>query len=113
MAVTDQLELVFDTLNTTRKYENLTRNSKIAFVIGGLEEGDERTVQYEGIADTPSGDELDRLKECYFSVYPDGRERARWPGLVYVRTRPTWIRFSDFNKNPPEIVEFGPEELNR
>jgi hypothetical protein len=33
-----------------------------------------------------------------------------WPGLTYVRVRPTWIRYSNFggrpSENQPEIVEF-------
>ena len=33
-------------------------------------------------------------------------DRQLWPGLTYVRIRPTWLRFSNFNQNPPEIVEF-------
>jgi hypothetical protein len=31
---------------------------------------------------------------------------------VYVRVRPTWIRFSDFNRDPPTIVEFDDQQLN-
>src|SRR3989475_2919484 len=92
--VTDRFELFFDTLDTTRKVRNLRRNPKIAFVIGGLTNGDERTVQYEGAADEPSGAELQRLKEIYFSVFPDGPARQSWPGLIYVRAKPTWIRYS-------------------
>ena len=57
-AVTDQFEIVFDTLASTRKAQNLRHHPKIAFVIGGLVDGDERTVQYEGVADEPSGAEL-------------------------------------------------------
>jgi hypothetical protein len=90
---------------------NLRRNPRIAFVIGGLTNGDERTVQYEGVADEPGGAELERLKEFYLIRFPDGRERQGWRGLVYVRARPTWIRYSDFNRTPPEIVEFGVDDL--
>ena len=46
-------------------------------------------------------------------MYPDGRARAGWPGLTYVRVRPTWIRYSDFNTNPPLVVEFAAEQLAR
>ncbi|HEV3142295.1 MAG TPA: pyridoxamine 5'-phosphate oxidase family protein [Gemmataceae bacterium] len=109
--VTDQFEICFDTLDTTRKVQNLRRNPNIAFVIGGLIAGDERTAQYEGIADEPNGPELDRLKEFYFASFPDGRQRQSWPGLIYIRARPTWIRYSDYNRNPPEIVEFKSDEL--
>jgi len=111
IAVTDQFEIVFDTLQSTRKAENLRKDSRIAFVIGGWVSGDERTVQYEGEADEPAGAELERLKQVYYSVYPDGPSRASWPGLIYVRTRPTWIRYSDYSCDPPEIVEFRAEDL--
>ena len=109
--VTDGFEIVFDTLAATRKVANLRHNPRIAFVVGGLMDGDERTAQYEGVADQPAGRELDRLKELYFQRFPDGRDRQRWPGLVYVRARPTWIRYSDYNQNPPLIVEFTQAEL--
>jgi len=106
VVVTDDLEVFFDTLDVTRKIGNLRRNPKIAFVVGGWNDGDERTVQYEGIADEPTGPELERLKEIYFDRFPEGRQGESWPGLVYVRARPTWIRYSDFNRTPPEIVLF-------
>src|SRR5689334_23286813 len=77
-AVTDRFEIVFDTLDSTRKALNLRRNPKIALVIGGLT-GEERTVQYEGIAGEPSGSELERLKAVYYQVYPDGPSRLSWP----------------------------------
>lgn len=112
IAITDRFELVFDTLDTTRKLHNLRRNPKLAFVIGGLTSGDERTVQYEGVADEPDGAELARLKEVYFRTFPDGLERQQWPGITYVRVRPAWIRYSDFNRAPPQIVEFAPHQLD-
>jgi len=109
--VTDQFEIVFDTLETTRKAKNLRQNPQIALVIGGWAPGDERTVQYEGVADEPSGVELDRVRQVYYAAYPDGPSRASWPGLIYVRVRPTWVRYSDYNRDPPEIVEFRGESL--
>ncbi len=113
IAVTPGLEIVFDTLNTTRKFTNLRSNHRIAFVIGGWLHGDERTVQYEGVADTPDGEDLERLKEVYYAAFPDGRQRQTWPGLVYVRATPTWIRYCDFNQDPPEIHEFTFPERSR
>ena len=109
--VTGAFEIVFDTSDTTRKVRNLRMNPNVAFVIGGLTDRDERTVQYEGIADEPGGSELEHLKELYFQRFPEGRDRREWPGLVYVRARPTWIRYSDFNQNPPVIAEFTQVEL--
>ena len=110
-AITDRFEIIFDTLDSARKVPNLRQNPKLALVIGGLLPGDERTVQYEGVADEPSGEELERLTKVYYGVFPDGLSRRSWPGLVYVRVRPTWIRYSDYNVDPPEIVEFRREQL--
>ena len=104
--VSDNFHIFFDTLDTTRKAQNLRQNPMISFVIGGLIKGDERTVQYEGIADEPKGQELDSLTELYFTRFPDGRERQSRTGLIYIRAKPIWIRYSDFNQDPPEILEF-------
>jgi general stress protein 26 len=112
IAVTDALELVFDTLDSTRKVRNLRRVPNVAFVLGGGLDGDERTIQYEGIADEPTGDDLERVKAAYFAVWPDGPARASLPGLVYIRVRPTWIRYSDFNCTPPTIIEFTGQQLD-
>ena len=106
IAVTDACEVVFDTVESTRKAVNLARHARIAFVIGGSQFGDQQTVQYEGVADFPSGAELERLKPVYYAVYPDGLDRLAWPGLTYVRVRPTWIRYTDYRADPPRIEEF-------
>lgn len=107
IAVTDRMEIIFDTLSSTRKCQNLRQSPKISVVVGWDEEV---TVQYEGMADEPSGTELERLKQCYFSVYPDGIDRQSWHGITYFRVRPTWARYSDFNANGA-IVEFAAGEL--
>src|SRR5690606_26152717 len=79
-AVTDDLEIVFDTASTTRKVKNLRNNPRMAIVIGWDEE---RTLQLEGIADEPGADELPRLKRVYFEAYPDGVERQSWQNITY------------------------------
>ncbi len=101
-AVSDDLEIVFDTLDTTRKAANLRRDPRIAVVIGW---DDERTAQLHGVADFPTGDELARIRACYFAAYPDGEARLAWPGLTHVRVRPTWLRWSDFTARLPFIYE--------
>src|SRR6187431_2879860 len=80
IVVTDDGQILFDTLEQTRKVANLRRNPRIAFVIGGTVDGDERTVQYEGTADEPRGSVLESLKDLYFRRFPDGRQRSAWPG---------------------------------
>ena len=105
-AVSDRLELIFDTLSSTRKAQNLRRDSRIALVIWD----GEQTLQLEGLADEPSAEELLRLKPIYLRAFPDGVEREKWPGITYVRVRPHWARFSDFGKGGA-IVEFDEAAL--
>ena len=103
IAVTPELEIVFDTLTASRKCQNLLLRHACSLVLGW---DNERTVQYEGVAEDYGKQEEGPWKEIYFQVWPDGRERLSWPGLVYFVISPKWIRYSDFNKHPPEIVEF-------
>lgn len=111
IAVSDDFEIIFDTLRSSRKAANLRANPSIAFVIGGLHDVGIRTVQYEGIADTPSGDELVRVREIYFEVFPDGRERLTWPELIHIRVKPLWIRYSNYGPQPPLVLEFDAAAL--
>ena len=67
--MTDDLELVFDTLASTRKAANLRRDARVAVVIGWDEA---QTVQLEGVADEPAGAELARLQAAYFGAFADG-----------------------------------------
>ncbi len=103
IAVTPELELIFDTTEATRKYPNLKRDPRIAFVFGW---DSEETLQYEGVADEPEGDELARLKEIYFAAFPEGVARQDWPGLTYFRVRPRWIRFSSYYR-PRRVDEMS------
>lgn len=103
-AVSDDLEIVFDTLATTRKARNLRNNPRVALVVGWG--SDERTAQIEGVADEPAGAEQERIKAVYFQALPDGVDRQRWTDITYVRVRPTWARYTDFlHAGGPKIVE--------
>src|SRR4051794_17646316 len=103
IAITPQLEIIFDTVKSSRKYPNLIARPACSFVIGWA---GEQTVQYEGEAEELKTPGLERYQKTYFKVWPDGPERMTWPGIVYFVVRPTWIRYSDFDKNPPLIRQF-------
>ena len=102
VAVTPGWEVVFDTLRSTRKYRNLTARPACSVVLGW---NGEQTVQMEGLAAEPDGAEMERLREVYFSVWPEGRERLQWPGLVHLVVRPRWVRYSDYDQSLPCIEE--------
>ena len=101
IATTPDLDIVFDTVTTSRKYANLVARPRCSLVMGW---SGEQTVQFEGVAETPTGVELEWLQRVYFDAWPDGPARLSWPGITYFVVRPRWIRFSDFDKNPPLIV---------
>ena len=103
IAVTPRLEIIFDTVKSSRKYRNLIANRVCSFVVGWA---GEQTVQYEGEAEELESPELERYQETYFKMWPDGPARMKWPGIVYFVVRPMWVRFSDFDQSPPLIREF-------
>jgi pyridoxamine 5'-phosphate oxidase-like protein len=103
IAVTPQLEIVFDTIESSRKYRNLRMAPACSFAIGW---DGEQTVQLEGEAKQLASPELERYQEIYFKAWPDGRAHLSWPGIVYFIVRPRWIRFSDFDRTPASIQEF-------
>jgi pyridoxine/pyridoxamine 5'-phosphate oxidase len=102
VTATDKGEIVFDTLASSRKYANLMRNSQVALVIGW---DDEQTVQLEGIAEEIRDPEQDPAVAAYYEQYPDGRERAMWPEITYIRIIPIWARYSDYRTDPPVVEE--------
>jgi len=85
MAVTPQLEIIFDTVKSSRKYPNLKKNPRVAWVVGCTTEV---SVQYEGLADELAGEELSKYKKIYFATFPDGPVRVSRPTLpILSRTR--------------------------
>lgn len=108
VVVGDTFEVFFDTLGTSRKAHNLRRDPRCALVIGWDQHW---TIQLEGLADEPTGAELERLLPTYLSAFPDGVERQAWPNIAYFRVRPSWVRFSDYRGQTPVIVEFNATEL--
>ena len=104
IATSRELEIIFDTVKSSRKYPNLIERPRCSFVIGW---SGEQTLQYEGIAEEPKGAALQRYQEVYFSVWPDGLARLSWPGIAYFVIHPRWIRYSDFDQSPPLIRELS------
>ena len=104
IAVTPELEIIFDTVKSSHKYRNLMAKPACSFAIGWA---GETTVQFQGDAREPSAGELAAYQEVYFKQWPECRSHLSWPGITYFVVRPTWIRYSDFDQNPPLIQEFN------
>ena len=102
-ALTQANEIVFDTLSSSRKAVNLVRNPAAALVIGW---DDNISLQIEGPARRPVGDDLASAKAAYFREWPDGRARENWPDIAYLVVTPKWIRYSNYAAGPPVVEEF-------
>jgi hypothetical protein len=103
IAVTDSGDVVFDTSPDARKVANLHRDARVALVVIVQ---DEVTLQCEGTADFPSGDDRQGCFDAYLRAFPEGRDRAE-DGAVLIRMRPQWARLSDFRPD-----SFGTRELD-
>lgn len=95
IVTTPDLELVFYTLQTNRKCQNLRRDPRLSAVIGW---DGEQTVQYEGIAREVEEHEYAEIKKVFLAAQPNRAGMVDWPGLTFFRAKPVWIRFSDYNK---------------
>ncbi len=94
IAVTHELEIIFDTVTTSRKYQNLILNPAIAIAIGW--DGEE-TLQFEGTATVLTGPDAQKYRETYFQKFNDRRNRAEtWPDIVHFKVTPKWLRYSKF-----------------
>jgi general stress protein 26 len=98
----DNLEIVFDTIETYRKYDNLLHNRNVSVAIG-LDS--EVTIQYEGEATELIGDAAKAYKESYWKKNPKAQKWENSPGIKFFRIVPKWIRYADLSKRPWEIFE--------
>jgi len=103
IASTPELEIIFDTVEKSREFANIARDPRVAFLIGWQ---GEVTVQYEGVARQISSSEFGPCHEIYFRKFTDAPSRLMWEGITYYVVAPMWIRYSDYDQTPPEIVEF-------
>lgn len=101
IAVSPQLEIVFETTNATRKYANLSRDPAAALVVGWH---DDQSLQLNGVVDEPSGRAQDRIKALFVERYPAMASHQVWPGNHYFRFMPSWCRLSNYQP-PRRIVE--------
>lgn len=99
-AVTEDLEVIFETTTATRKIANLRLNPRAALVVGW---DNDETLQVDGLVLEPEGQALERVRACYLSTFPDKASHQNWPGNCYFLVRPLWIRFSNYYS--PRTVE--------
>src|SRR6202158_411051 len=70
IAVTPELEIIFDTVKSSRKFQNVMSNRGCSFVVGWT---GEITVRDEGEARQPEGVALARYQQAYCARWPECR----------------------------------------
>ena len=99
---TNNLEIVFDTITTYRKYKNLQHNPNVAVAIG-LDS--DIIIQYEGKAIELVGTAAKKYKESYWKKNPKAQKWESCPGIKFFKIVPKWIRYSDLSKKKWEVFE--------
>ena len=99
--VNDDFEIVMGTLRTSRKYDNLSTNRRVAVVVWDYE----LSIQIEGQFEEVEEDEEEQLRRYFATELPREAElRASRPTHLFFRIVPTWVRCSDFSIEPPRVV---------
>jgi general stress protein 26 len=99
---TSNLQILFGTDNTTRKYHNIQANPYVAVTVGG---STPETIQLEGTARELRADELALVREHFWKKNPFAEKQSANPSQRYFIITPTWIRYTDLRSNPWDITE--------
>ncbi|TSE03399.1 pyridoxamine 5'-phosphate oxidase family protein [Mesorhizobium intechi] len=102
----DDLNIVFDSFPGSRKLTNITRDGRVAVVIGWDENV---TVQIEGLARPAEAHELRRLQDVHVANCPLEAEFLK-QGAKLFTISPQWIRYSDF-RGEPIVFELAGDSL--
>lgn len=92
---TDELKFIFQTPNSSRKYENLKANPNVALVFG-FSVDTFITVQVEGVASEVDDNERERISKIHVAKNPKSEKYANLPQNKYFLVVPSWIRYWDF-----------------
>lgn len=103
-SINDRFELTIGSSSNSRKFQNIQHTPKVSVVIGW---DDGITVQYEGVANVPSGDELLRYQNEHFARVPDAEKYKDDPSERYIVVKPKWLRYTDCNTEPWEVKELN------
>lgn len=99
---TSNLELLFGTEITSRKYKNLLANPHVAFTVGGETA---ETIQYEGIARELSEKDLDVVQKNYWQKNPFAEKYYNSVTERYFIVTPTLVRYTDLRTKPWDVTE--------
>ena len=100
------LELVFQTSEDSRKYQNLIANPAVSLVIG-WDLQDYITLQYEGEVTALSTEEAQQYHAAFLAKdSPSSEFFLTHPRARFFRVKPTWLRYADYSCGRPLLIEY-------
>lgn len=106
-AETEKLEIIFNTNTTSRKYPNISSNPCVSFTIG-WDPKYHRTLQYEGTVREVSAEEHAKYRSILLAKKtPIKPAYIDDPAAKLFVVTPTWLRYGDYTKQPPQIIELN------
>jgi uncharacterized pyridoxamine 5'-phosphate oxidase family protein len=102
ISVSENLEIIFSSFSTSRKYHNLLKNPRVSFVIG-WEKG--QTVQYEGEAKELTQEEAEEELETSLEKIPSIAKFVQREYEVVYKVAPKWLRFTNLSADPWDRFE--------
>lgn len=97
-SVDDDFKILVATNQKTRKAANLSKNNKVALVVGF---NGPKTVQIEGLAEKVDEAKCQDRINLHFQKVPAAKKFAGEAGQNYYLITLTWLRFTDYTQKPP------------
>ncbi|MFA5827772.1 MAG: pyridoxamine 5'-phosphate oxidase family protein [Candidatus Shapirobacteria bacterium] len=104
-AVDDNFVIYMSTENTTRKFKNILKNNFVSVIVGGLKS--DPSVQLDGTTIILTDTEIAAAKDFMLSLHPELKDYFNTPNSMFFTVTPSWLRYSDFSQNPPEVIELS------
>jgi len=101
----DPLQFLFETNKEYRKAEALfgRETTRASFVIG-VDEGNLKTLQMDGVVRLRKPEEQASFDEIYLGKFPNKKEKAAAPNAVFFTIKPTWWRFTDWTRPGGKVI---------
>ncbi|MCL2385984.1 MAG: pyridoxamine 5'-phosphate oxidase family protein [Defluviitaleaceae bacterium] len=87
--------LIFSTRGNTNKDKNLKENNKISVTVNNMPV----FVTLNGTTETPSVDEIEKLKKVYFERHPELEEDIKGWSLCYYKVIPVVAYYTDYSQD--------------
>jgi nitroimidazol reductase NimA-like FMN-containing flavoprotein (pyridoxamine 5'-phosphate oxidase superfamily) len=101
-SINNNCEIIIGTSNESRKYKNIVQNNTVALVMADTA----GEVQYEGEVEIISSQDYESLMaEGRFEQLSGFDKYRSDPAQVYLKIRPTWVRFI-LHGELDQVIEF-------